>query len=119
LLIGDEDEAHELLQAELKVAGSNVAAFDNIALPAIRRLEADYCDGLLLEVKRDEALFKLRDNRTQAMGDARALPSGAKPTVLCLPATNLADEVTAEMLMEGLHVHGVHGGMPLLPHDQW
>jgi methylmalonyl-CoA mutase cobalamin-binding subunit len=94
------------LQAELKVAGTNVAAFDNIALPAIRRLEADYCDGLLLEVKRDEALFKLREIVAE-MGDARALPAGAKPTVLCLPATNLADEVTAEMLMEGLHVHGV------------
>ena len=27
--------------------------------------------------------------------------------MLCVPACNLADEVTAEMLMEGLHVNGV------------
>jgi predicted PurR-regulated permease PerM len=106
LLIGDEDEAHDLLQAELKLQGNNVAAFDAIALPAIRRLEADYCDGLLLEVKRDEALFKLREIVAE-MGDARTLPSGVKATVLCVPASNLADEVTAEMLVEGLHVHGV------------
>ena len=106
LLVGDEDEAHDLVQEVVKKKESTAEALDDIALPAIRRLEADHCDGLLLDIKREEALLKLRDVVAE-MGDARALPSGETPTVLCIPACNLADEVTAEMLMEGLHVNGV------------
>lgn len=106
LLAADEDEAHFLLAEVLRNAQSNAVAFDRIALPATRLIEADFRDGLLLEAKRNEALLNLREIVAE-MGDARAVASGSKVTVLCVPACNLADEVTAEMLMEALRVEGV------------
>jgi predicted PurR-regulated permease PerM len=105
LLSHDEDEGLELVQQEAKKS-SPAAAFDRIALRAVRLVEMDYTDGLLLEAKRDEALLQLREIVAE-LGDARALDPGVKPAVLCIPASNLADEITAEMLMEGLRVEGV------------
>ena len=106
LLAGDEDDALEIVAREAKQLGSSAAAFDRVALPAVRLIESDFCDGLLLEVKRDEALLHLREIVAE-LGDARALEPGTKPAVLCIPANHLADEIVAEMLMEALHAHEV------------
>jgi hypothetical protein len=105
LLSRDEDEAMELLRSEAKNA-SHVEAFDRVGLRAVRLVETDYADGLLLEAKRDEALLQLREIVAE-LGDARTLAAGEKPSVLCIPANNLADEIAAEMLMEGLRIEGL------------
>jgi predicted PurR-regulated permease PerM len=105
LLARDEDEALELIQDDAEKT-SSVAAFDGIALRAVRLIETDFADGLLLEGKRDEALLQLREIVAE-LGDARGLDPGVKPAVLCIPASNLADEIAAEMLMEGLRMEGL------------
>lgn len=106
LLAGDEEEASELVTQEAERSESTVVAFDRVALPAARLIESDFGDGLLKDGKRTDALLHLREIIAE-QGDARAIPQGAKPTVLCIPARTLGDEICAEMLMAGLSVHGV------------
>lgn len=106
LLAGDEEEASELVIQEAERAESTVVAFDRVALPAARLIENDFGDGLLKDGKRTEALLHLREIIAE-QGDARAIPQGVKPNVLCIPARTLGDEICAEMLMAGLSMHGI------------
>ena len=106
LLAGDEEEASEVINREAEVAESAIVACDRVALPAARLIEDDFGDGLLLETKRKNALLHLREIIAE-LGDARALPSGVKPVVLCIPARTLGDEIAAEMLMAGVNVHQI------------
>jgi predicted PurR-regulated permease PerM len=120
LLGHNQVEAAEFLEKEL-AGGKPLAEFyDRVVLPVLRMAETDLQQGKLDEVKAAYVLVALReivdnlaesawlerDRKTPAPANGGESPAPRGATVLCLPASSKADELSAYMLAQVLNFHG-------------
>ncbi|MEA3211074.1 MAG: hypothetical protein QOE70_4131 [Chthoniobacter sp.] len=95
LLAMDAEEA--LARAEEVCAARGLAAaFDELIVPALRQIELDIRGGAMSDDTRREIYRTLRE-LVGELGDVPKLPE-QDARVLCLPASNEADELAALML---------------------
>jgi predicted PurR-regulated permease PerM len=104
LLSSNRDEADAVLQAALRL-NSIVEVCDAIIVPAMLRVEEDHDRGTLTDIKRQAILEHVSqwiDERLDSMAVSRAklLVAAVGPSdsaVLCVPASDRADEIIAKL----------------------
>jgi hypothetical protein len=105
LLSSNRDEADGVLEAALRL-NTIIEVCDAIIVPAMLRVEEDHDRGTLTDAKRhtilehisqwiDERLDSLRSSKARAAGLSATVDSAA---VLCIPASDRADEIIAKLL---------------------
>lgn len=105
LLALNEEEACDIIERHTR-EHSTLAAFDEVVLPALGSIEADFRAGVLSEVARADACQTLR----QIIADLATPCSASNPTnapILCIPASHQADELAALMLSQMLAESGI------------
>lgn len=119
LLAMDQLEAHTIVGQFLK-GRPLVELYDSVLIPALGMAELDRHKGAI-DAAREEFLFLSIDEMiaefseyqlvdTSSEEDAAALPDAAehlKARILCLPAHDRADEITAAMLAQLLEQRGL------------
>lgn len=104
LLAIDQEETLELVEAHIQV-NALPSAFDEIVAPSLRRCESDFRSGELDAARREEMFYTVRELLAE-LGDAHETePDEAR--VVCLPASNEADELAGIMLARLLADAGV------------
>jgi len=112
LLSSNRDEADVVLEAELRQR-SIIVVCDEVIVPAILRAEEDHARDTLSDAKRqlilehvnewvDERLEMLAPERS---GFANQGTADAKATILCVPASDRADEIIAKLFEAALVEH--------------
>jgi len=109
LLSSNRDEADAVLEAALKEI-SIINVCDEVIVPAILRAEEDHARDTLSDAKRQlilEHVNEWADERLELMTQTRSRfanqdTNAAKPTVLCVPASDRADEVIAKLFETAL-----------------
>jgi len=119
LLGRHQEQAAELLEKEL-AAGKPLAEFyDRVVLPVLQMAQTDLQHGKLDEEKAAALFASIREivddvaDSARLERDKKAVPSGADPgvepckaTILCLPASDRTDELSAHMLAQVLALRG-------------
>jgi predicted PurR-regulated permease PerM len=109
LLSSNRDEADAVLEAALRES-SIIDVCDAVIVPAILRAEEDHARGTLSDAKRQAILEHVNewvDERLETMAPARFRlasqeDSDGKQTILCVPASDRADEIIAKLLEASL-----------------
>ena len=126
LLASNRDSADVLLDEALRAAGSLLAAADDVIVPTIRLMEADFDRRALGAGRRRTVLEHINQwveerldlldtqERRVAGGPATQAGSGSRvgsatpaPWILCVPAADRADEVVAKLLAGALLEQGI------------
>ena len=126
LLASNRDSADVLLDEALRAAGSLLAAADDVIVPTIRLMEADFDRRALGAGRRRTVLEHINQwveerldlldaqERRVARGSATPAGSGSRvgsatpaPWILCVPAADRADEVVAKLLAGALLEQGI------------
>ena len=105
LLALNGEEASDIVEQHAK-EHSALAAFDDVLIPALRSIEADFRTGVLSDVARADACQIVRE----IIADLAPPPVEAAATtagILLLPAYHEADELAALMLAQVLTASGV------------
>lgn len=105
LLALNEDEASDIIEIHTR-DNSASSAFDEVVLPALRNIEADFRAGVLSDTARAEAFQILR----QITADLATLPADSHtitPPILCIPASHEGDEIAALLLAQVLAQSGI------------
>ena len=105
LLALNGEEASDIVEQHAK-EHSALAAFDDVMIPALRNIEADFRTGVLSDVARADACQIVRE----IIADLAPPPAEAAATtapILLLPAYHEADELAALMLAQVLAASGV------------
>lgn len=109
LLSSNRDEADAVLEAALRES-SIIDVCDAVIVPAILRTEEDHARGTLSDAKRQLILEHVNDwvdERLEMMAPARFRfasqedPDGSH-SILCVPASDRADEIIAKLLEASL-----------------
>jgi len=109
LLSSNRDEADAVLEAALRES-SIIDVCDAVIVPAILRAEEDHSRGTLSDAKRQLILEHVNewvDERLEMMAPARFRfanqedPTGSQ-SILCVPASDRADEIIAKLLEASL-----------------
>jgi predicted PurR-regulated permease PerM len=109
LLSSNRDEADAVLEDALRES-SILEVCDAIIVPAMLRAEEDHDRGTLTDAKRQSILEHVNewvDERLELMTPARSrfastdIPA-AQATILCVPASDRADEIIAKLLEAAL-----------------
>jgi predicted PurR-regulated permease PerM len=100
LLAGDEDEATNLIEAQLR-AGA-LEAFDGLMLPALRLAERDRARGEISDAEYDQVVAMMTGLATGAGGEATGRHGGPRAThrVLGLPGPSSADQLAWHLLTQ-------------------
>jgi hypothetical protein len=119
LLASNSDEADELLDEEVRTK-SRGEVCDGVIVPALQLAEADHDRGTLPESKRRvvfehieqwaDEFIALKEVPRAPPGNPTSPSFGA--TVLCLPAEDQADEISAKLLASLLLEQGLKGRSP-------
>jgi hypothetical protein len=104
LLSSNRDDADSVLQAALRDA-SFVEVCDEVIVPAMLRAEEDHDRGTLTDARRQTILENINewvDERLEQMtpaksGFADADAPNALPAIVCVPASDRADEIIAKL----------------------
>jgi predicted PurR-regulated permease PerM len=123
LLSSNRDEADVVLEAALRES-SIVDVCDAVIVPAILRAEEDHARGTLSDAKRQVILEHVNewvDERLETTALARFRlanqeDSDGKQTILCVPASDRADEIIAKLLEASLVERKVSAKI-IGPHD--
>jgi hypothetical protein len=109
LLSGQQDEAAELLEKERAGGRPLGAVFDATLLGVLGMAQADLRRGTL-EPSKAALLFasvrELVDDLVESARPERPAPEPSQADVLCLPATDEADAVSAWLLSQALSLAG-------------
>jgi predicted PurR-regulated permease PerM/methylmalonyl-CoA mutase cobalamin-binding subunit len=125
LLSGDQEEAAELVDSCLE-GKSLVEVYDALLIPVLGLAEADRRRGEIDDGRQryifqslrdtvDDLGERQRDSPTEPQGNLElplsrqnpaVLADRARPTILCLPARNEADEIVIMMLAHALEISG-------------
>ncbi len=104
LLALDADEGEQIVEDELSTQPSLAGFYDRLLLPVMAMAERDRHSESLSEERRRAVYNSLQafvGRTTKASGGA------AKPVVLCLPADDLADHISANMAARVLMERGI------------
>ena len=109
LLSSNRDEADSVLEGALK-ENSFLEVCDAIIVPAMLRAEEDHDRGTLTDAKRQSILEHINDwvderlelLRPVGFQFADAQPPRTPPAVLCVPASDRADEIIAKLFEAAL-----------------
>jgi predicted PurR-regulated permease PerM len=109
LLSSNRDEADSVLEEALQES-SILEVCDDIIVPAMLRAEEDHDRGTLTDAKRQNILEHVNewvDERLELMTPARSrfdIPEApdSLPAILCVPASDRADEIIAKLLEAAL-----------------
>lgn len=109
LLAAEYEDAEELFETVLHER-SLEGAYDTVVLPALVLAERDYHHGRIEPVRRQLVLNSVRDfvEMQQPAAKQRAEELKEKPAVLCLPARDEADGISAKMLAQVLIEKGIN-----------
>ena len=105
LLALNGEEAGDIVEQHI-AEHSAPAAFDEVIIPALRSIEADFRTGVLSEIARADASRIVREIIADLAPPAVEIPLAAAP-ILLLPAYHEADELAALMLAQVLAASGV------------
>jgi predicted PurR-regulated permease PerM len=105
LLALNEEEASDMVE-EYAREDSVLVAFDEVAMPALRSIEADFRAGVLSDDVRNNAYQILRQIIADAASPAPDAQVAIDP-VLLIPASHEADELGALMLAQVLTASGI------------
>ena len=108
LLALNEDEASGIIEKHTREQSLPVA-FDEVVLPALRSMEADFRAGVLSAVARDDACEILQQiiSDLAVPATASGADEAAGTPVLCIPASHECDGLAALMLAQMLAASGV------------
>lgn len=125
LLSSNRDDADSVLQAALRDA-SFVEVCDKVIIPAMLRAEEDHDRGTLTDARRQVILENINewvDERLELMmptggrsGFAEAASQDAPAAVICVPASDRADEIIAKLFEAALIERKISVRM-IGPHD--
>jgi predicted PurR-regulated permease PerM len=109
LLSSNRDEADAVLEEALRES-SILEVCDAIIVPAMLRAEEDHDRGTLTDAKRQTILEHVNewvDERLEMMTPAKSRSANpeipvAQPTILCVPASDRADEIIAKLFEAAL-----------------
>jgi predicted PurR-regulated permease PerM len=104
LLVGDQDEAEELIRRRLEEAGPE-RAFDELLLPALVAVRHDRRNDTVTEEDRRTMLTEAReilDHLGERLEAPPATPRGTRVRLLALPAHDEADALALEALRQVL-----------------
>lgn len=118
LLGQDQMQAVEILERELAGGKSLAECYDGIVLPVLRMVVTDLQQGKVDEAKAAQVMATLREivddlaetarsereKKTPAEGATERSPEPCKATVICIPASTKADELSAHMLTQVLNL---------------
>ncbi len=106
LLAMDQAEARAVADVFLK-GRSLTELYDSVIIPALSMAEQDRHKGALDPAREEFIVLSISEMVAEfsATGTTGTEPSG--PRVLCLPASDAADEITAAMLARVLHQAGM------------
>ncbi len=105
LLALNEYEASDIIESHTH-EHSALAAFDEVVLPALRNIEADFRADVLSDTARTDAFQILR----QIIADLAQPPAESStitPSILCIPASHEGDEIAALLLAQVLAQSGI------------
>ena len=105
LLALNEQEVSDIVEHYIHDQDA-LAAFDEAVFPALSSIETDFRAGLLSDAARDDACHILR----QIIGDlaeSQAVPAATTTAILCIPASDECDELSALMLSQVLAEAGI------------
>ena len=105
LIALNEEEASDIVERHTREQ-SALAAFDEVVLPALRSIEADFRAGVLSDAARVEACQIVRQIISD-LADSDVVPDVTTAPILCIPASNEADELAALMLAQLLAKSGI------------
>ena len=105
LLALNEEEASDIVEKYTRELTAPVA-FDEVVLPALRSIEADFRSGVLSDSARTDACQILRQILAEMPSPKTATDTPPVP-VLCIPASHEADELAALLLAELLAESGI------------
>jgi predicted PurR-regulated permease PerM len=105
LLALNEEEASDIIEEHAR-EHSILAAFDDVALPALRSIESDFRAGELSDVARGDVCQIVRQIVAEIAPPLPEVPDGASP-VLLIPASHEVDELAALMLAHVLSTTGI------------
>jgi predicted PurR-regulated permease PerM len=109
LLSSNRDQADSVLQEALRHS-SFLEVCDAIIVPAMLRAKEDYDRGALTEAKRQIILEHINewvDERLELMTPGWLPTSETQPTILCVPASDRADEIIAKLLEAAVFERGL------------
>ncbi|MEO6788684.1 MAG: AI-2E family transporter [Chthoniobacteraceae bacterium] len=111
LLALNGEEAGDIVEQHAS-EHSAIAAFDEVLIPALRSIEADFRGGVLSEVARADACQIVREiigdlTPSPPEATAPAEPAGATAPIVLLPAYHEVDELAALMLAHVLATSGI------------
>lgn len=119
LLSNHQEQAAELLEKELTTGRALAGSYDAVVLPVIRMAETDLQQGKLDDDKAAALFASLREivddladvatverDKKAALSPPEQAPEPCRTTVLCLPAGDRRDELSAHMLAQVLTLRG-------------
>ncbi len=106
LLALDQQEARALIEAYLK-DHPIIELYDDVLIPALGMAEEDRHKGAL-EESREQFLLQSLEEFIVELGESQARVAAGKreQCVICIPAADHADEITASMLAQVLEIAG-------------
>jgi hypothetical protein len=113
LLRSGRDQADALLEEVLR-SSTMLEVCDSIIVPTVQLVESDFERGALTPSRRKTVLQHVSDwaeERLDALERAKSRRTGfaapAMPSVICVPADDRADDITAKLLAAALLENGV------------
>ena len=113
LLGSGRDQADSLLEEVLR-SNTVLEVCDSVIVPAMQLVESDFDRGALVAARRDSVLQQVSDwaeerfeTLERSKSHRRSQAGGTMLTVVCIPASDLADGITARLLAAALLENGV------------
>ncbi len=113
LLGSSRDQVDSLLEEVLR-SNTVLEVCDSVIVPAMQLLESDFDRGALVAARRETVLQQVSewaeerfDTLERSKTHRRNLATGSMPAVVCVPAADQADWITAKLLAAALLENGI------------
>src|SRR6185312_12293137 len=112
LLRSGRDQADSLLEEVLR-SSTMLEVCDSLIVPTVRLVESDFERGALTPSRRKTVLQHVSDwaeerlDAQRARSRRRGFAANSPPSVICIPADDKADDITAKLLAAALLENGV------------
>ena len=113
LLGSGRDQADSLLEEVLR-SNTILEVCDSLIVPTMQLVESDHDRGALVAPRRKTVLQHVSDwaeerfdTQERSRSHRKSLATGAMPTVVCVPADDKADHISAKLLAAALLENGI------------
>ncbi len=113
LLASGRDQADSLLEEVLR-SNTMLEVCDSLIVPTMQLVESDFDRGALAAPRRKTVLQHVSDwaeerfdTQERSRSHRKSLATGTMPIVVCVPASDKADDITAKLLAAALLENGI------------